>query len=512
MRRRIDGLEDRLGRHSVGAVVVVLPLLVAHDVALVVELVLGQRRQKKAHAVTLEPQAGLEKVGRQRLEIVRAIGVGGAVGGAARLLDVLEVHLVGHVRRALEHHVLEQVREAGLARHLVARADVIPDVDGDDGHGVIFLHQDGQAVVELELGERQQRGQKRQREHGGTSRCHDKICNRCPNARSSRRTKPAASGPRRRRARSSATSTATSSGRSAPSAPSPSPPTTTSSAARSRRRRASASSRSPTSSSSGPTGSRQDPHRAQLWPSCLNVPFTVADATEYTEAGYYGKDVEVMVGRAAVSSRPLDRGRRSAASSSSTRSTRSPAAAQGARTGAGARDIGGEGVQQALLKLLEGREIFVPLNVTQHWNKHDFVQVDTQDILFIAAGTFTRSARCTATPSKPIGFGGERRGRGRSSKPRRRRRSCSTTACSPSSWGACRCACELDPLDRGRAVPGAERAARFARARVPGAPGRDERQARVRRRGAARIVRFARGAAHRRARPARRSWRRCATT
>ena len=65
---------------------------------------------------------------------------------------------------------------------------------------------------------------------------------------------------------------------------------------------------------------------------------------------------------------------------------------QGARTGAGTRDIGGEGVQQALLKLLEGREVFAPLNVTQHWNKHDFVVVDTQDILFIAAGHLLRSA------------------------------------------------------------------------------------------------------------------------
>ena len=118
------------------------------------------------------------------------------------------------------------------------------------------------------------------------------------------------------------------------------------------------------------------------------MPFTVADATEYTEAGYYGKDVEVMVGellhRADQDVEQAQRGivfideidkiaRRS----------------QGARTGAGARDIGGEGVQQSLLKMLEGREIFVPLNVTQHWNKHDFVVVDTQDILFIAAGTFS---------------------------------------------------------------------------------------------------------------------------
>src|SRR5205814_10106034 len=75
----------------------------------------------------------------------------------------------------------------------------------------------------------------------------------------------------------------------------------------------------------------------------------------------------------------------------------------GARTGAGSRDIGGEGVQQSLLKILEGREIFVPLNVTQHWNKHDFVVVDTQDILFIAAGTFTDLR--VYEESKALGFG-----------------------------------------------------------------------------------------------------------
>jgi len=76
---------------------------------------------------------------------------------------------------------------------------------------------------------------------------------------------------------------------------------------------------------------------------------------------------------------------------------------QGARNGAGSRDIGGEGVQQSLLKILEGRESFVPLNVTQHWNKHDFVVVDTQDILFIAAGTF--SDLQLPDQAKPVGFG-----------------------------------------------------------------------------------------------------------
>lgn len=137
----------------------------------------------------------------------------------------------------------------------------------------------------------------------------------------------------------------------------------------------------------GPTGCGKT-HIARNLADVLEVPLVVVDATEYTEAGYYGKDVEVMVAellfKAEHSIEQAQRGivfvdeidkiaRRS----------------QGARNGAGSRDIGGEGVQQALLKLLEGREIFVPLNVTQHWNKHDFVQMDSSDILFICAGTFT---------------------------------------------------------------------------------------------------------------------------
>jgi len=136
----------------------------------------------------------------------------------------------------------------------------------------------------------------------------------------------------------------------------------------------------------GPTGCGKT-HIARTLAEFLDVPFAVADATEYTEAGYYGKDVEVMIAellhkcgqdvetaeRGIVFIDEVDK---------IARRTHS------ARTGAGARDIGGEGVQQGLLKLLEGREIFVPQNLTQHWNKHDFTVVNTQDILFIAAGTF----------------------------------------------------------------------------------------------------------------------------
>ena len=158
----------------------------------------------------------------------------------------------------------------------------------------------------------------------------------------------------------------------------------------------------------GPTGSGKT-HIARNLAELLEVPFTVVDATEYTEAGYYGKDVEVMVAellfKSGHSIDATERGiifidevdkiaRRSGSS----------------RTGAGSRDIGGEGVQQALLKLLEGREIFVPLNVTQHWNKHDFIQVDTSDILFICAGTFTDLHQ--AQVDKHVGFGAEKRRQG----------------------------------------------------------------------------------------------------
>lgn len=155
----------------------------------------------------------------------------------------------------------------------------------------------------------------------------------------------------------------------------------------------------------GPTGSGKT-HIARNLAQILSVPFTTVDATEYTEAGYYGKDVEVMVSellfRANQSVEDTQRGiifvdevdkiaRRT----------------QGAKNGAGSRDIGGEGVQQALLKLLEGREVFVPLNVTQAFNKHDFVQVDTRDILFICAGAFSDlfQSNDEETKKRSMGFG-----------------------------------------------------------------------------------------------------------
>ena len=157
----------------------------------------------------------------------------------------------------------------------------------------------------------------------------------------------------------------------------------------------------------GPTGSGKT-HLARTLAQCLDVPFTVADATEFTEAGYYGKDVEVMVGELlAKADQDVELAQRGIIFIDEI--DKIARRSQGARTGAGTRDIGGEGVQQALLKLLEGREVFAPLNVTQHWNKHDFVAVDTQDILFITAGTFG-DLRLADAP-KAVGFGSGASGR-----------------------------------------------------------------------------------------------------
>src|SRR5256712_9719364 len=100
----------------------------------------------------------------------------------------------------------------------------------------------------------------------------------------------------------------------------------------------------------GPTGSGKT-HIARKLAELLSVPFTVVDATEYTEAGYYGKDVEVMVAELLYkANHAVEEARRGIIFVDEV--DKIARRTQGARTGAGARDIGGEGVQQALLKLL----------------------------------------------------------------------------------------------------------------------------------------------------------------
>ena len=136
----------------------------------------------------------------------------------------------------------------------------------------------------------------------------------------------------------------------------------------------------------GPTGSGKT-HIARQLARILEVPILIVDATDFTEAGYYGKDVETIIGELLLNSESLEEAQRGIVfideiDKIATRSGE-------VKNGAGNRDIGGEGVQHALLKLLEGKIIYAPKNVTQHWNKHDFVAVDVSNILFICSGAFS---------------------------------------------------------------------------------------------------------------------------
>src|SRR5436309_2070985 len=153
----------------------------------------------------------------------------------------------------------------------------------------------------------------------------------------------------------------------------------------------------------GPSGSGET-YLARTLARVLDIPFAYSDATAFTEAGYYGEDVEVAIGRLLyATNQNVD-----AAENGIVFIDEIDKIARrngGTRTGAGQRDIGGEGVQQSLLKILEGEKLFVPLNVTAHWNKYDYVEIDIANILFICAGSFSDMMEETSD-AKPIGFFG----------------------------------------------------------------------------------------------------------
>ena len=146
MIRRIQGGDERHAGKPVRTILVVLPPLVEDDVALVLELGLGERGEEVAHAIGFHPQRQLHGVGRHDLPVVRPVGVGRSVEDAAGLLQRPKVPGVV-VLRSLEHQVLEQVRESRAARLLVLRADVVPHVDRDDRTIVILVHDHVEAVV-----------------------------------------------------------------------------------------------------------------------------------------------------------------------------------------------------------------------------------------------------------------------------------------------------------------------------------------------------------------------------
>jgi hypothetical protein len=117
---------------------------------LVIQLLLGDRTQEIAHAVAFHEQRPLERPARHRLEIVGAVEPGGAVVvGRADLLQILE-EVARQVLRAIEHQMLEQMGEAGLAAGLVLGADIVPGADRDHRRLTVLVDDNRQAVLELE--------------------------------------------------------------------------------------------------------------------------------------------------------------------------------------------------------------------------------------------------------------------------------------------------------------------------------------------------------------------------